>query len=159
MNGEQQIQPDKIIFNYACALLARRRYSITEFRSKIEKKFPDRVDATTEVMELFINRKYLDDNQYATLYIREQLRRKPQGLRLIKQKLRQKGISETTLSGVFQEQVIDEDELIREAVDKKSRTIKITDPLKKKQKLFRFLVSRGFAHDLILKALNDHRQN
>ena len=155
MNSEQPTQPNKIIFNYACELLARRRYSITEFRSKLEKKFPDQVDATTQVMELINDRKNLDHNQDTTLYIRQQLRRKPQGLRLIKQKLRQKGISETTLSGVFREQLIDEEELIREAVIKKSKTIKTDDPLKKKQKLFRFLASRGFGHEGIMKALND----
>lgn len=157
MKAEQDSdsRPDKKIFAYACAILARRRYSVSEFRRKLDKKFPDRPEATTEITELFLAKKYLDDNEYTKLYVREQLQRKPQGLRLIKQKLRQQGINETTLSGFFQEQLIDEDELIRQAVAKKTRTLKAATPYQKKQKLFRFLVSRGFANDAIMKALRD----
>ena len=159
----------KRIFNYGCWLLARRRYSESEFRKKLDKKFPNQPEATTAIVENFLTKKYLDDTQYTSLYIREQLNRKPQGLRLIKQKLRQKGINETTLSAVFNDQFIDEDELIATALAKKSA--RLTSPQKLsntttltplqhkqkiKQKLFRFLVSRGFNQSSILKALGNH---
>lgn len=146
-------QPNKKIFNYACWLLARRRYTVSEFRSKLEKKFPEQPEATTEIMDIFQDKKYLDDSEYTTLYIREQLNRKPQGLRMIKQKLRQKGINEATLSSAFQEQIFDEDQLIQQALDKKSATLKNATPQEAKQKLFRFLVSRGFNYENIMKAL------
>ncbi len=155
MNAENSnAQPNKKIFNYACWLLARRRYTVSEFRSKIEKKFPDQPEATTEITELFLKKNYLDDTEYTKLYIREQLNRKPQGLRLIKQKLRHKGINETTLSSAFNEQLIDEDELIQQAIAKKSGTLKASSPIQKKQKLFRFLASRGFNTDAIMKAVS-----
>jgi regulatory protein len=153
MNSELQ-QHNKIIFNYACALLARRRYSISEFRRKLDKKFPDQQENTNQITELFLERKYLDDDEYVTLYIREQLRRKPQGLRLIKQKLRQKGINEATLSSIFKEQLIDEDVQIEQAVIKKLKTMQSNTSQEKKQKLFRFLASRGFNQESIMKAIS-----
>ncbi len=149
-------QPNKKIFNYACWLLARRRYTISEFRGKLEKKFPEEPEAATEIVDIFLDKKYLDDNEYTRLYIREQLNRKPQGLRLIKQKLRQKGINETTLSGAFQEQLFDEDELIQQALAKKNQTLKTATAQEAKQKLFRFLVSRGFSYENIMRALRDY---
>ncbi len=155
MKTEEQLQPvpDKKIFNYACAILARRRYSISEFGAKLEKKFPEQSRETCEVVELFLARKYLDDSEYAELFIREQIRRKPQGLRLIKQKLRQKGISETTISRAFSSRLIDEETLIEEALKKKTNMKKDESPLQQKQKLYRFLASRGFNHEGIMKAL------
>jgi|GEM_PF-570494 len=144
----------KKIFNYACWLLARRRYSVSEFRSKLEKKYPEQSELTTEIVENFLIKKYLDDNEYTLLFLREQLNRKPQGLRMIKQKLRQKGINETTISNVFNDQLVDENELIQKALAKKAN-IKAKSPLQKKQKLFRFLASRGFSSDGIMKALRD----
>lgn len=154
-NEEQQIRrPNKKIFNYACAILARRRNSISEFRSKLGKKFPDQLEETVEIIELFIDRKYLDDKQYATSFIQEQLRRKPQGLRLIMHKLRQKGISETTLSSTFREQLIDEDELVQQAVAKKIKTLSGASLAVQKQKIYRFLASRGFNQENIFKALS-----
>ena len=157
----------KRIFNYGCWLLARRRYSESEFRKKLDKKFPDQIEATTAIIENFLARKYLDDTQYTELYIREQLNRKPQGLRVIKQKLRQKGINETTLSAVFQNQLvtgISENELAIQALAKKTALLdkashakiaqgKIVTPQQRKQKLFRFLASRGFSPDTIMRAL------
>lgn len=148
-------QRDKKIFAYACFILARRRYSVSEFRGKLEKKFPDRPEDVTQIIDLFLDRKYLDDSEYARIYILDQLARKPQGLRLIKQKLRQKGINETTLSGTFQEQIYDEDDLIQQALGKKEKILKSATPQQKKQKLFRFLISRGFGYENIMKALRD----
>jgi len=145
---------DKKIFAYACFILARRRYSVSEFRGKLEKKFPDKPEEVTQIIDLFLERKYLDDSEYARIYILDQLARKPQGLRLIKQKLRHKGINETTLSGTFQEQIYDEDELIRQALTKKARTLTSAPPRLAKQKLFRFLISRGFGYENIMKALS-----
>lgn len=155
-------QPNKKAFEYACAILARRRYSVSEFRNKLEKKFPEQIEMVNEIVELFLTLKYLDDQEYARLYIGEQLRRKPQGLRMIQQKLRQKGINETVLSNAFSEAMVDEDELIRQALTKKLKTLKVkadgSDTKKtamlKKQKLFRFLTSRGFSYERILKNLN-----
>ena len=159
--------PNKRIFNYACWLLARRRYGIKEFQGKLNKKFPEQPEATALIIELFIARKYLDDHEYARLYIQDQIRRKPQGLRMVKQKLRQKGIAETTFNSALQSltqgdqtsslepQIPNEDELIQQAISKKSRTLKTTSPLQQKQKLYRFLVSRGFKQSSIMNALNN----
>jgi len=183
-NQEQSNLPyPKKIYDYACFLLARRRYSVSEFRNKLEKKFPTQSEETCKIIELFLAKKYLDDNEYARLFTREQLNRKPQGLRTIKQKLRQKGINESTISNTFNEQIIDENELIEQALQKKLKTLQSTNvnsfPTSKfqnehksttsisvskskyqqKQKLFRFLASRGFSPDAIMKALRDLPQS
>lgn len=164
---------DRRIFNYACWLLARRRYSQSDLTKKLQKKFPEQSEENEKIIQLFLKKKYLDDQQYATLFIHEQLNRKPQGLRTIKQKLRQKGISEPLLSQVFAAATTttnqySEDTLIQKALSKKiillNKMRSKGDPdshsplsqQKIKQKLYRFLASRGFSPGAIMKALKHH---
>jgi len=146
---------NKRIFNYSCWLLARRRYSILDFQKKLSTKFPEQKEETDEILNLFIKRKYLDDEEYTRLYIRDQLARKPQGMRMIKQKLSQKGIKTPDIASIMESENLNEYELARGAVQKKLKTLKAGSPLQQKQKLYNFLVSRGFGYDTIMKALKE----
>lgn len=154
----QDAQFNKRIFNYACWLLARRRYSVADFREKLRKKFPEMQEERKQVAELFLKRKYLDDGEYARLFVRDQLTRKPQGARLIKQKLSRKGIKDADIARIMEDENLDESSLALEAVKKKLKTLKAssgekTSRLQLQQKLYRFLASRGFSPDITIKTL------
>jgi regulatory protein len=156
-------RPNKKIFNYACWLLAKRRYSVSDFAQKLRKKFPDQKEERDEVTELFIARKYLDDAEYARLFVRDQLARKPQGLRLMKQKLSRKGIRDADISRIMEDEKLDELTLALEAATKKLKTLKTAQgktgsgktnlALGQQQKLYLFLASRGFSPDVTMKTL------
>lgn len=154
---------NKRVFNYACWLLSKRRYSLADFREKLRKKFPEMQEERERVTELFLARKYLDDEQYARLFVRDQLTRKPQGARLIKQKLSRKGIKDADVSMIMEDENLDESSLAFEAATKKLKTLKTAQgktgsgkailTLDQKQKLYRFLASRGFSPDVTIKTL------
>lgn len=144
---------NKKIYTYACALLARRRYSVHDLQKKLNEKFPEQKEETETVIKLFISKKYLDDAEYARLFVRDQLIRKPQGLRMIRQKLSQKGISTSNLQQFLDDEGSTEYDIARRALEKKLRTLKKETSQKKKEKLFRFLASRGFSMDVIMKVL------
>lgn len=151
-------QFNKRIFNYACWLLAKRRYSVADFREKLRKKFPEMQEEREQIAELFLKRKYLDDAEYARLFVRDQLIRKPQGIRLMKQKLSRKGIRDADISRIMEDEKLDETSLALEAVKKKLKTLKkssgtTVSRLQQQQKLYRFLASRGFSPDTTIKAL------
>ena len=143
----------KHIFNYACAILARRRYSVNGLREKMYKRYPGEHATIENVITRFVALEYLDDAEFARAFIGDQLKRKPQGLRLIRQKLLQKGIDSDLAGHVINTGGVDETELAKAAAVKKARTLKAASPLQKKQKLYRFLASRGFSADTIMKAL------
>lgn len=156
-------QPDKRIFNYACWLLSKRRYSVSEFSEKLRKKFPEQKEEREQIVKLFLARKYLDDEQYARLFVRDQLTRKPQGARMVKQKLARKGIKDADISMIMEGENLDESSLALDAARKKLKTLQtaqgktgsgkaILDP-RQKQKLYRFLASRGFSPDITIKTL------
>lgn len=137
--------------------------------------------------------KYLDDAAFAKNFIAAELRRKPQSLRLIKQKLVQKGLSSEQIENAIcsrsmprlggGEQKIcarrrprrgggaqietpssppfpSELQLAKSAAEKKLKILnsgahgQSLSPLKKKEKLYRFLAARGFSSEVIFKSLN-----
>ena len=161
-------QPNKQILAYAYAVLARRRMTVHEIRQKLHKRFPDFPEESEEIIKKFLALHYLDDAEYIQLFIKNQLLRKPQGIRSIKQKLQLKGLSKELIEKNLKActdadaPAVNELELAKQAATKKLRTLKANSPLQQKQKIFRFLSSRGFNQDTIfralksLKSLNDY---
>lgn len=146
---------------YAVWLLSRRRYAVNELKKKLIKKFgsdepaPETGSAIEKIIARLVELKYLNDDEYADIFIRDQFLRKAQGFRMIEMKLKKKGIDETTISSAFAKQTINEDELIARAIAKKINTIKKTTQIQLKQKLFCFLVSRGFNTNAIVRNLKN----
>lgn len=150
MNKENEL------LNYAVWLLARRPYHTAELRKKIVQKKKVTIEEAEGVIHKLETYKYLNDKEYLSLFIRDQLNRKPQGLALIKQKLLQKGIPKGQIESALALQSSPELELeqAQKAIRKKLQTLKAASPLQKKQKIYRFLISRGFSQGLILKILH-----
>lgn len=153
---------------YAVNLLARRRYSVSKLQQKLFEKCKkinrreniteeitgDQQEAAQDVIDFLLSKKYLNDNEYAELYVLSELRRKPSGKFVIKHKLQQKGISSNiinfTLSSYTPQ---DEFEQAKEALKKKLITLRENDPQKRQAKLTRFLASRGFPFTVIQSAI------
>lgn len=151
---------------YAVNLLARRRYTMCKLQQKLFEKCKkinkaeeptlEEKEATQDVINFLIEKKYLNDTEYAELYVISELRRKPSGMFIIKNKLKSKGISNSiitsTLSSYTQQ---NEYEQAKEAVKKKITTLRENDPQKKLMKLTRFLASRGFPFTVIQSAIKE----
>ena len=89
----------------------------------------------------------LDDGLFARDYARE-LALRGCGVRQIRYKLKLKGLSEEDISSALSEVCTEDDELERalSAGRFKLKSLKVSEPLlKKREKLYRFLLSRGFS--------------
>ncbi len=143
MNKEKVL---KTTFN----ILSRRDHTSYELTNKLKKKKYNSSlikYALSECKRL----KLLDDDNFAINYLLE-LQNKGYGRLYIKKYLLLKGFSANYADNLIQEKILDEDEikLIKQNIEKKKRTLtRETDPQKKREKIFRYLLSRGFLSYLI----------
>ncbi len=136
----------------ALNLLGIRAFSQRELYLRLRKaEFSHR--EAEEAVELCVKRGYVNDELLAQDQA-ELLHARGCGRRKIAQKLRAKGVDAETIASAVNRQMEAEPEALQSALDFKLRTLtRETDPRKKREKLFRFLVSRGFPFDLIRDAL------
>lgn len=127
-------------------------------------------DPIERVIQKLLNLKYLNDAAFAKNFIDAEIRRKPQSLRIIKQKLLHKGIKSDLVEdaicarrGSGNDETGDNEvesgdlelDMARAAAIKKIKTLRAQTPLKQKEKLYRFLAARGFTSSTIFKVLRE----
>ena len=131
-------------------LLAVRAHCERDLTNKLrQRKF------SSKTIDSVINEckrlEFIDDIKFAREYIRELLER-GSGEKLIKSKLMQKGLPGNIIDNEIQEMMSKDDELAaaRIAYRKKVPSLKKeTDPRKKREKLYRYMLSKGFSYDII----------
>ncbi|MFC1748031.1 regulatory protein RecX [Pseudomonadota bacterium] len=148
----------KALEEYALKILGGKRYSMREMQEKLEKRIKNPKHSGTDediysIIEKLKKYKYLDDEDYAAVYISDQLKRKPQGLRLLKTSLSLKGIPAEIVARALDGKEIDEITLAASAAEKKKRSLGKFAPQVQREKLYRFLLSRGFNTETILRVL------
>jgi regulatory protein len=144
----------KKAYAYCLRLLAIRDYSVHELGTKINSKIDLQEQELEQLIDGMKAKGYLNDERFTRNYIGWQLSRKPQGIYALRQKLIQKGISSDVADKELSLQNIDEVSMATELIKKKANSMKSLDREKVKQKLFRFLQSRGFKQQTIFQALN-----
>lgn len=131
--------------------ISAKRQTVKEIREKLAKRFPE-ADAEAVIARLK-ELEYLDDKAFAEAYIRHRSLSSPRGKWVLRQELRRKGVSETDYALALE--AFSEDDVITEVAEKKWEKLRNeTDQYKKKQKLLRFLVSRGFSMGECLEVVN-----
>jgi regulatory protein len=112
---------------------------------KISEKNSDRVILTLKDL------KYLDDNQYAKMYLEEKLANNPKGKRVIAMKLAEKGINKEVIKNVVDTNYNEETEIkkAKELLSKYVKKVRAKSPIDKKQKCYRYLLSRGFDYEIV----------
>ena len=101
---------------------------------------------------------FIDDERYARAYAEDKLKYNRWGARKVEMMLRRKGIDDDIISDAIAEFADEESttETLRKLLEEKTRSLKNeTDPYKKKQKLLRFAISRGFDYSDILDILEE----
>ena len=135
----------------ALKILKIRENSFLEIKNKLTKKFPDNEVLIQEVLTEFKNKNYLSDRRFAEMYLRS---KKNKGKHYIKMELLKKGISEEMVSETFRDSGYDELENAEEAAAKKFSSLLSLPEQKQKERLMRFLYSRGFSKPVIYEILN-----
>jgi regulatory protein len=110
-------------------------------------------DAEKEkIVKLLVDEGYLDDERYASTFVRSKIHLKKWGVNKIKMSLKMKGISDEIIGNALSEidPEIYKDELIKVL---KAKKINDTDPYKKKAKLAQYAIQKGYEPSLVWDAL------
>jgi regulatory protein len=134
------------------------------FRARSEKELSDyltkkQCDALTakRILDSLKRDKFLNDEEFAKMWIRERTLIKPKAIRIIKMELKQKGISKELIDSLFENSDDSPSDLnlAVQLTEKKLRTIHDqTDRYKVKEKLGRYLAGKGFDWDTIKAAID-----
>ncbi len=123
-----------------------------DIRSKIMKQGFSSEEAEKMLSYLQAN-KYIDDSRYACAYASDKVRISGWGRMKVRMGLRAKGMSDSIISQAL-EYVSEKDysEALEKVLLSKARTLDLKE-VKDRQKLYRYLASRGFESQIIISAI------
>ncbi|MDD5246132.1 MAG: regulatory protein RecX [Candidatus Omnitrophica bacterium] len=141
--------------SYAFLLLKFRLRSEKEMRDYLAKK-KLAVDVIDETVAFLKAKGFINDEFFARAWIGSRLK-KPLGLRKLRQELAAKGIDRQLIQGCLGEITKNycESDIVRKIAAEKFAKLKGVDPLKARQRIYRYLVYRGFSPQVVAEALND----
>jgi len=147
---------------YALYLLKIRDRSVGEIRHKMLVRKCSKEEI--EEVILFLNdKKFLNDEKFATNFVRNQLIIKPQGRYKLEQRLKQFHVDEKIIKDVLGQIDIEEErnsakELAERWLNKKYQVLSIKyqgDKRKINDSLCRYLIGRGFDYEIIKEILQN----
>jgi regulatory protein len=109
-----------------------------------------------EMFDTILNKlkdyKYIDDENYARLFVEGRLKSRPRGKSVLVGELMSKGVSKEIAERVCNEEVTDEYQLLKSTFEKKYRGKRFDS---KDSKMVNFLLRKGFSWDLIERLKQD----
>jgi regulatory protein len=144
--------------NSAFRYLSNRNHSTFELKRKLRKKEFDS-EIIDKVISELLDKKYLNDFNFAENFVRNRLERRKEGIIKITSELYKKGVNREIISDVI--------EVVRDAPINSKNAFEVgknklekiykrgeDDKNKIKSKLFNFLKGRGFTNDIIFEVIN-----
>jgi regulatory protein len=147
--------------NLSYYYLSIRNRSEKEIRDYLIKKKASE-EVIEKIIQLLLEKKFLNDESFARSWILNRARLKPKGKMLLKIELRQKGIKDEIITKVLseiQEEIPDELELAKSLVIKKMQRMTGKSREEIYQKVGGFLSRRGFNWEIAKKAIDDSLGN
>lgn len=145
---------EKEILLKLTALCSGAEHCSYEMLEKMRKWGVD--DATqAKVMAYLTAEKYVDDERYCRLFVREKIRFNKWGRRKVEQALYMKRIP-ADISGPILDEVPDEDylQVLRPLLRSKEKTVKANSEYEKNMKLIKFAMGKGFTFNIIKQCLS-----
>ncbi len=134
----------------AMHLLEKMDRTKADIRSKLRRNgYPDEaINAAIEYIEFY---NYLNDERYAYMYVRNYCNSRSRNR--IMQDLYRKGVDKDTINDAIEsEYSVDEEELIKMYIIKRGYNVDNAS-MKDRDKMFRFLISKGFPLDEIQRLI------
>ena len=133
---------------------SKKEYCSADVLAKMRRwELPEKDIA--EIMAFLVKNRFLDDTRFAEAYARDKFRFNRWGKLKIAQMLRRKQVAESgigqALAALPEE---DTDATCMELLRQKNKSIKDEDPYKRKAKLIRFALSRGFEYETVNRCLS-----
>jgi regulatory protein len=138
--------------------LGRRQHSTSELRIKLKQKGYE-TELINEVLKDLKNKKYLDDTEFAKMFVEEKVKLKLWGDQKLRSELIKRGIKPDIISDVLLNTISDDDKVnnLMTVALKKYDTLRNRklgkDVIKKK--LITFLNSRGYNYDVIKEVCDE----
>jgi regulatory protein len=144
--------------NSAFNIISRRMHSAQELRRKLVKKeFPESVIA--EVIAYLSEKKYVDDKAFAKMFAESRFRSKKHGANRIRMDLLQRGVAKPIIDKVLGKIFANEEtvyDTVRAQGEKQwNKLQREPDARKRSQKLYAFLIRRGFSGDVVMKVVRE----
>ena len=133
----------------------KRRHTKKELIDKLVKKDYD-ISVATEVADYLEEARYIDDADYARRYILDAVRIKKHGFSRIKRELAIKGIDRQVIDCVIENIDLDTNSVLADLIASKASNMNLNDE-KHLNRLYGFLLRRGFKYSDINNALHEYR--
>ncbi|HEX8248289.1 MAG TPA: RecX family transcriptional regulator [Pyrinomonadaceae bacterium] len=144
-------------FDRAIRLLTFKWRSIAELRERLLEKNWTNEEIVDYVIAKLEEYGYLNDEQFAKDFAASKIRQKPQGKRILQQKLMLKKVSKETadaaLEKVFEE--TPEAGLVEQAIKKRIRLKGKPETREDAKKFYDFLLRQGFSYDLVSSKMRE----
>ena len=132
------------------ALCARAEHCTGEMREKMWR-WGIAEDAQQRIVDYLVTNKYVDDERFCRMFVRDKITYNRWGRRKVEQALMVKRIS----SDIYEVAAEDFTAVLRPLLDSKRRTLKAATDYELNMKLIKFALSRGFDMETIRKCLTD----
>ncbi|MBQ3118834.1 MAG: RecX family transcriptional regulator [Clostridia bacterium] len=133
--------------NYAANLVSSRSYTVKAMREKLKNHIGDE-EIVVRTIDFLKEYKLLDDTDYARRYAHDLVYLKKFGIRQVKWKLHEKGISDSIIEHVIEE--LEADDTISENLESIIlKKLSGNYDIKNIMKVKRYLASRGYGFDEI----------
>ena len=136
------------------ALCARAEHSSGEMLEKM-RRWQLSEDARERVLDRLIDEKFVDDERFARLFVREKIRFDRWGRRKIEQALYQKGVASDISRRVLDE--VDDETYVAELkklIAAKRRSVQAESDYEMRQKLTKYALGRGFGYNVIRQCID-----
>ena len=137
----------------ALGFIKLRPRSVAELRGKLEIKGFEAVEID-QTLQWLQEIELLNDRSFTRSWIQYRLAR-PFGFRRIIAELKEKGVSQAVIDEEIQavRPETDEAQTAFELAERRWKKLTGVEPIKRKKRIFDFLVRRGFSPDIIFKTL------
>ncbi len=144
---------------YSLYLLGRKNYTRRQLQDKLKKKDYSQA-VINEVLAKLVSWRYLDDDNFAELYIRERLRLKPRGRRILLKELKLKGITQELakekIAKIIAEEGLDDQGLAEKALQRKLGSYLKAPAEKGSRRARNYLLRQGFSYEISDKLVNKY---
>lgn len=143
-------------YDRALNMLAFRGRSSRELARSLERKGEPK-ELVARAIERLTEQGLLDDAAFAESFTRAKVLGAQQSRRRVQQDLARKGVArevtDAAIATVFEEEQVDQREIVEQAARKKLASLRKLDPVVRRRRLYAFLARRGYDADDIRAAM------
>lgn len=153
---------DRLLLQKAAAYCAYQERTQDEVRQRLKKWGVWEEDEADELIAELISLNYVSEERFAQIYAGSKFRQKKWGRRRIKQELTKRGLTDYVIQKGMDE-ITDNayEQTLQDLLTKKLVILQRTEPnpQKRKQKLARYALSKGYESELIWKIISNDRMS